>query len=199
MLATPKQIEETRMRREAVELQHRILKTQCDQALAERDELVGYKVSTQKRIEELEERRSVYELKYPPELDVDAISRRLEALPAMDEMQVGPSCSKTTRFGDKRELQTALRQVCVREYSSALSVSVWCFCKHCLTFVRRRLQSPSYSSNLTPGVTFVLLKFQLVQLGKIVNVAWKCVWTTCAILMGALFFDAVHRPFHLPV
>jgi hypothetical protein len=114
----PKQIEDTRMRREAAELQYRILKNQCDQALAERDELVIFKVSTQKRIEELEERRAVYELKYPPELDVDAISRRLEALPALDDMQMGPSSSKTARFGDKRDLQTALRQVCVLECSA---------------------------------------------------------------------------------
>ena len=113
VLATPKLIEETRMLREASELQFRILKGKCDQAMAERDELVAFKVSTQKRIEELEERRRLYELKFSPELDVDAISERLEALPPLDGVQVGPSSPKTSRFNDKRNLQTALREVCV--------------------------------------------------------------------------------------
>lgn len=114
MLATPKLIEETRMLREASELQLRILKEKCDQSMAERDELVAFKVSTQKRIEELEVRRGMYELKFSPELDVDAIAHRLEALPPLDGVQVGPSSTKTSRFGDKRNLQTSLREVCAR-------------------------------------------------------------------------------------
>jgi hypothetical protein len=104
-------IEETRMQHESAELQYRILKEKYDQALAERDELVAYKVGTQKRIEELEEIRAMYELKFPPELDVDAVSRRLDALPPLEEAQVGPVISKASRFTEKRNLQTALRQV----------------------------------------------------------------------------------------
>lgn len=111
MLATPKMIEEARLLRESSELQYRILRGKCDQALAERDELVAFKVSTQKRIEELEERRATYELKFPPELDVDAVARRLDALPPLEEVQVGPASPKASRFADKRNLQTALRQV----------------------------------------------------------------------------------------
>jgi hypothetical protein len=102
------------MLREASELQHRILKGKCDQAIAERDALVVFKVGTQKRIEELEERRAFYELKFSPELDVDAISQRLEALPPVDDMQLGPSSPKSSRFAEKRNLQTALREVCRR-------------------------------------------------------------------------------------
>ncbi len=102
------------MLRETAELQYRILKGKCDQAIAERDELVVFKVSTQKRIEELEERRALYELKFSPELDVDAISQRLESLPPPDELQMGPSSPKSSRFSDKRNLQTALREVCTR-------------------------------------------------------------------------------------
>ncbi len=114
MLATPKSIEETRMLREASELQCRILKGKCDEALAERDELVAFKVSTQKRIEELEEQRAVYELKFPAELDVDAVTQRLNSLPPLDEVQTGPASPKASRFADKRSLQTALRQVLPR-------------------------------------------------------------------------------------
>jgi hypothetical protein len=123
VLATPKLIEETRMLREASELQLRILKGKCDQSMAERDELVAFKVSTQKRIEELEERRGMYELKFSPELDVDAISQRLEALPPLDGMQVGLSSPKTSRFGDKRNLQTALREVCARALCSIANLN----------------------------------------------------------------------------
>ena len=100
------------MLRETAELQFRILKEKCDQAIAERDELVVFKVSTQKRIEELEERRALYELKFSPDLDVDVISQRLESLPPLDELQMGTSSPKSSRFSDKRNLQTALREVC---------------------------------------------------------------------------------------
>ncbi len=119
MLATPKSIEETRMLRETSELQYRILKSKCDQALAERDELVAFKVSTQKKIEELEERRAAYELKFPPELDVDAVTRRLDSLPPLDEMQTGAASPKASRFAEKRNLQTALRQVLPALFSTA--------------------------------------------------------------------------------
>ena len=112
MLATPHMIEEVTMQREASELQYRILKGKCDQALAERDELVSFKVATQKRIEELDERRGVYELKFHSDLDVDAISQRLEALPPLDDAQMGLSSPKSARTTHKRELHTALRQVC---------------------------------------------------------------------------------------
>jgi hypothetical protein len=111
VLATPKSIDDTRLLRESAELQCRILKGKCDLALAERDELVAFKVSTQKRIEELEEQRAMYELKFPPDLDVDAVARRLESLPPLDEVQAGPASPKASRFAEKRTLQTALRQV----------------------------------------------------------------------------------------
>jgi hypothetical protein len=119
VLATPKMIEESRLLLEAAELQYRILKTKCDQALAERDELVSFKVVTQKRIEELEERRAVFELKYPSELDVDAITHQLEALPPLDDSQIRPLNTKPCQISGKKNLQTALRQVwdCDSNYS----------------------------------------------------------------------------------
>ncbi len=99
------------MQREASELQCRILKGKCDQALAERDELVSFKVATQKRIEELEEKRGCYELKFHSDLDVDGLCQRLAALPPVDDMLMVPSSPKSARMTHKRELHTALRQV----------------------------------------------------------------------------------------
>ncbi len=188
VLATPKLIEETRMLREASELQFRILKGKCDQAMAERDELVAFKVSTQKRIEELEERRGLYELKFSPELDVDAISQRLEALPPLDGMQVGPSSPKTSRFSDKRNLQTALREVCVHHLQHRkpkLNACISCaFADYMSRWHRPR---PCFSSKSMPFETSAFRAPRTLQHFKIASVSLKRVWIICAQQTGTRY------------